>query len=115
MRDNYGLRSGEYKLVLSKVYNQSVTIKGNWVYNTNGKLIYYESSDGNWIKKEYDINGNEIYSEDSNGDWYKYEYDSNGKVIYSENSDGDWYKYEYDSNGNIIYQEDSYGFIEDNR
>jgi hypothetical protein len=68
MRDNYGLRSGEYKLVLSKVYNQSVTIKGNWVY---------------------DSNGNEIYSEDSDGSWYKYEYDQNNNFIYYENSDGE--------------------------
>jgi hypothetical protein len=68
MRDNYGLRSEEYELVLSKVYDQPVTIKGNWVY---------------------DSNGNEIYSEDSDGSWYKYEYDQNNNFIYYENSDGE--------------------------
>tara|TARA_Y100000389_G_scaffold112933_1_gene110076 strand:- start:462 stop:752 length:291 start_codon:yes stop_codon:yes gene_type:complete len=68
MRDNYGLRSGEYKLVLSKVYNQSVTIKGNVIYNTNGKIIYSEDSTGYWYKKEYDQNNNFIYYENSDGE-----------------------------------------------
>jgi len=35
-----------------------------------------------------DKSGNEIYWENSNGYWIKREYDSNGKVIYWENSDG---------------------------
>ena len=71
----YGLRESEYELVLSKVYNQPVTIKdiiegsnGFWekhVYNTNGKVIYHEDSYGNWYKKEYDTNGNIVYIETS--------------------------------------------------
>ena len=36
-----------------------------------------------------DKNGNKIYWENSNEDWIKREYDSNGKVIYWENSHGD--------------------------
>ena len=68
MREMYGLKQDEYELVLSKVYDQPVTIKGNWVY---------------------DSNGNEIYSEDSDGSWYKYEYDQNNNFIYYENSDGE--------------------------
>ena len=35
-----------------------------------------------------DKNGNQIYYENSNGIWVKHEYDQNGKVIYSENSIG---------------------------
>ena len=70
--DQYGLKQEECELVLSKVYNESVTIKGNRVYdtrvyNTNGNLIYIENSNGYWIKKEYDINNNLIYYETSNG------------------------------------------------
>ena len=68
MRDAYGLKKEEYELVLSKVYNEPVTIKGN--------------------HRVYDVNGNQIYFENSNGDWYKYEYDTNGNLIYGENSDG---------------------------
>ena len=94
MRDNYGLSEKEYELVLSKIYNQSVTIEGNRVYDTDGKLIYGENSDGSWTKQEYN---------------------TNGKVIYTENSDGGWVKSEYDSNGNNIYFEDSSGYIVDNR
>ena len=95
MGETYGLKQGEMDLVLSKVYNQPVTIKGNHsVYDTNGNTIYYENSDGNWIK---------------------YEYDPNGNTIYSENSNGFWVKKEYDDNGNIIYWESNYGVIEDNR
>jgi hypothetical protein len=94
MKDNYGLKDNEYSLVLSKVFNQPVTIRDNRVYDTNGNVIYYETSTGYWSK---------------------YEYDTNGNVIYTENSNGDWYKNEYDTNGNEIYYEDNNGYIEDNR
>ena len=69
MRDQYGLSPNEIELVLSKVYKQPVTIKGDYVYDEQGNLIYYEHSDsyGFWEKREYDINGNLIYSEDSDG------------------------------------------------
>ena len=94
MKDNYGLKDNEYSLVLSKIYNQPVRIKGKSVYDSNGNNIYGESSDGYWNKREYDVNDN---------------------IIYFENSDGDWYKKEYDTNGNEIYYENSYGVIIDNR
>ena len=116
MEDHYGLKDNEYELVLSKVFNQPVSIKDNHrVYDTNGNLIYRETSDGDWIKYEYDTNDNVTYSEYSNGDWEKYEYDTNDNEIYSEDSDGYWVKREYDSNNNETYYEDSYGVIDDNR
>ena len=37
------------------------------LYDSNGKEIYYETSDRYWNKREYDSNGNEIYFEDSGG------------------------------------------------
>ena len=115
MKDNYGLSEKEYELVLSKVYNQSVRIKGKRVYNTSGKQIYFERNDGFWEKFESDTNGKVIYRENSTGYWEKFEYDTNGKVIYRENSTGFWEKWEYDTNGNEIYYENSGGEIEDNR
>ena len=62
-----------------------------------------------------DSKGNEIYYETSNGSWVKRKYDSRGNDIYSEYFDGYWCKYEYDSNGNQIYFEDSKGRIKDRR
>ncbi len=88
MGDHYGLKDNEYELVLSKLFNQPVSIKGKIIYNSNGNKIYFEDSNGSWYKQEYDTNGNRIYFEDSDGYWSKYEYDSNGKVIYTENSSG---------------------------
>ena len=88
MRDQYGLSPNEIELVLSKVYKQPVTIKGDYVYDEQGNLIYYEDSYGFWVKQEYDINGNIIYYENSNCYWRKWEYDINGNLIYYENSDG---------------------------
>ena len=89
MRDQYGLRPDEYELVIDKLYDQPVTIKGRSVYNTrSGNIIYHEYSDGYWVKREYDTNGNVIYNETSDGDWYKQEYDSNGNKIYYESSNG---------------------------
>jgi len=37
------------------------------LYDSNGNLIYYETSSGYWTKSEYDSNGNQIYYETSNG------------------------------------------------
>jgi hypothetical protein len=88
MRDNYGLKDNEYPLVLSKVFNQPVTIKSNRVYDTNGNILYYEDSNGHWIKRGYDAKGNKIYQENSYGYWIKYEYDINGNIIYFEDSNG---------------------------
>jgi uncharacterized membrane protein len=115
MKDNYGLSEKEYELVLSKVYNQPVTIKGRSVYDVQGNIIYRETSNGFWEKSEYDTNGNKIYVERSDGYWEKSEYDTNGNKIYFEDSNGFWVKREYDTNGNEIYYENSYGNIEDNR
>ena len=62
------------------------------IKDKNGNIIYYENSDGWWVKSEYDSNGNQIYWENSNGFWTKREYDSNGNPIYWEDSDGTWVK-----------------------
>ena len=89
MRDHYGLSEKEYELILSKVYDQPVTIEYDYVYDEQGNQIYFEDSKGYWYKYEYNTNGNQIYFEDSKGYWYKHEYDTNGNEIYYENSNGD--------------------------
>ena len=94
MRDQYGLSPDEYKLVLSKLYKQPVSIKGRNVNDDQRNLIYYENSNGFWEKREYDNLRN---------------------IIYFENSDGYWEKREYDNQGNIIYHENSHGEIDDRR
>lgn len=85
------------------------------INDTTGNRIYFEDSNGAWIKQEYNTNGYRIYYKDSNGYWYKREYNSKGNLIYHERSDGSWCKKEYDSNGNEIYYENSKGKIRDNR
>ena len=85
------------------------------VKDKDGKEIYYENSDGYWVKRERDSNGNEIRFEDSIGTWSKREYDSNGKIIRYEASDGYWSKTEYDAQGKEIYLETPKGVIIDNR
>jgi YD repeat-containing protein len=119
MKETYGLKQDEVDLVLSKLYNQPVTIKDRSVYDSNGNKIYYESSYessyGSWVKYEYDDNDNLIYRENSDGSWIKQVYDDNGNRIYREDSDGFWIKNEYDSNDNIIYYEHNNGIIQDNR
>jgi YD repeat-containing protein len=88
MRDSYGLSPNEYELVLSKLYNQPVTIISDYVYNEQGNSVYYEISNGFWQKWGYDEHGNLIYREDSTGFWVKYEYDNQGNEIYSEDNNG---------------------------
>ena len=87
--EQYGLSDNEMEYVLSKVYEQPVSIKDNYVFDSNGNVIYQEDSNGYWTKREYDTNNNEIYVEDSNGVWEKYEYNSNNNEIYYENSNGE--------------------------
>jgi YD repeat-containing protein len=86
-----------------------------FINDKNGNLIYHETSDGYWSKREYDACGNLICHEDSDGYWYKNEYDAHGNRILYEDSDGYWYKNEYDAHGNRILYEDSDGKIMDNR
>lgn len=59
------------------------------IMDKSGNKTYFEKSNGDWSKSEYDSNGNRIYYESSDGYWEKYEYDSNGKGIYFENSNGE--------------------------
>ena len=44
MNQMYGLKYNEYELVLSKVYEQPVSIKDNYVFDSNGNILYYEYS-----------------------------------------------------------------------
>ena len=112
MKEMYGLRPEEYELVLSKVYNHPVNIKGGMVYNQLGDIIYNEDSNNSWSKWEYDDQRNQIYYENSNGYWWKMKYDDQGNKIYLKDSDGYWWKKEYDDQRNEIYFEDSNGYWE---
>ena len=58
------------------------------IKDKNGNLLYFEDSDGLWLKNEFDSKGNTIYSKHSNGYWVKREFDSNGNETYFENSEG---------------------------
>ena len=78
----------------------------------DGKLAYFEKSDGFWYKREYQ-DGNCVYHETSNGFWEKFEY-QDGNCVYFEDSEGDWEKFEY-QDGNCVYYEASDGDIQDDR
>ena len=71
-------------------------------YDSNGKLTYYEGSDGYWVKQEYDSNDNRNYYEDSDGYWFRREFDSNGKTTYYEDSLGKIIGTKSDSKDRII-------------
>lgn len=85
------------------------------INDKNGNVIYLETSNGFWCKRDLDKNGNEIYLENSNGFWEKREYDAQGNEIYYEDSAGFWSKREYNAQGDQIYYEDSNGYIFDKR
>ena len=38
-----------------------------YLYDSNGNKIYFEDSNGYWVKQEFDANGNRIYYENSKG------------------------------------------------
>jgi len=97
LRDNKG--------VLRYKYNKN----HQYTYNSNGKQLTFENSDGYLSKCTYNSNGNRLTFEDSKGYWSKSTYDSNGNELTSENSDGDWSKYTYDTSGNRLTFENSDG------
>ena len=77
---------------------QTIAQQIKWDFKANGSLeildkdnnlIYVETSNGYWAKREWDSQGNRIYFETSNGYWEKQEWDSQGNEIYWENSDGE--------------------------
>jgi hydroxymethylpyrimidine pyrophosphatase-like HAD family hydrolase len=78
----------DQEYIMKKILGNDIYIRGNVIRNENGKIIYIEKSDGDWVKREYDDKGNNIYQERSDGYWNKWEYDYNGKRIYWEDSDG---------------------------
>jgi hypothetical protein len=101
---------------VAQILKHDFKSKGNlYLYDSNGNIIYLETSSGHWYKQEFDSKGNQIYREYSDGYWVKREYNDNGNEIYYERSDGYWIKQEYDSNGNRIYFENSNGTIIDKR
>ena len=85
-----------------------------WEYDSNGRVIREETSDGSWTTWEYDSNGNKVREENSNGYWVTWEYDSNGNLIRTEYSTDYWVTYEYDSNGRVIRFETSNGYWKTN-
>jgi len=63
-----------------------------YLYDTNGNKIYFEDSNGYWVKQEFDANGNRIYYENSMGtiiDKRPKKETCNGKVV---EIDGKQYK-----------------------
>lgn len=63
-----------------------------YLYDSNGNKIYFEDSNGYWVKQEFDANGNRIYYENSKGtiiDKRPKKEACNGKVV---EIDGKTYK-----------------------
>ena len=56
--------------------------------------------------RETDKNGRVTYYEDSNGDWRMSEFDNKGRRTYAEWYYGYWYKIKYFDNTNESYFED---------
>ena len=56
------------KQTVAQLLKHDFKSKGSlFLYDSNGKLIYFEDSYGYWFKQEFDTNNNQIYYENSNG------------------------------------------------
>jgi YD repeat-containing protein len=112
-----GVSEEQWETIFSKLFGEPVNIDfSGTIRNNKGKVIYTETSEGDWTRKEYDNNGRTIYNENSKGFWGKLKYDSNGRLIYSGDSDGYWEKWKYSNNGRTINYENSLGitYIQEN-
>jgi len=71
-----------------KARTMGITEFPYWEYDSNGRLTYYESVDGQFDSYEFDSKGNETYYENSNGYWFRQEFDSKDRRTYYEDSSG---------------------------
>lgn len=56
------------EMTVAQVLKHDFKSKGSlFLYDCNGNIIYYEDSDGYWVKQEFDDNNNIIYYEASDG------------------------------------------------
>jgi|688.fasta_scaffold250943_2 hypothetical protein len=110
MEEQFGVTDHNDQLeILKYIYGNDIRINHTSIFNSNFNEIYFETSNGYWIKREFNSRGDQTYNEDINGEWKKFEYDSKGNNIFYEDNDGYWCKYEYDSNGYLKYSENSDG------
>jgi hypothetical protein len=89
--------------------------------------IYYENSNNEWCRNEYDEMGNQTYHINSKGYWEKSEYDGPSRCTRKENSNGYINKHTYNEANLCTYFEsistlykpskfwDKYEYSEDNR
>ena len=54
-------------MTIAQVLKHDFSKGSLYLYDVNRNLIYIEYSDGFWFKREFDSNGKVIYYEDSNG------------------------------------------------
>lgn len=55
-------------MTVAQILKHDFESKGNlYLYDSNNNLIYFENSDYDWYKQEYDSKVNRIYYEDSAG------------------------------------------------
>jgi hypothetical protein len=106
----------DQEYIMRNILGNDISIKGRSIYYY-GDMIYYEESDGDWVKNEYDDKGNRIYFVDSDGYWGKYEYTGyqhkgffHSVIVTQGLSGGYWEKSEYDEDGEQISFEVSDGF-----
>lgn len=100
------------KAIVEQLNKKMVPIAIN---DSNDIDVFFGLPEDYWEKCDFNADGKLEYWENSEGMWNKYEHDADGNMVYYENSNGYWIKYEYDSCGNEIYYENSNGVIIDNR
>jgi hypothetical protein len=65
--EQYGLSGDNVLDVIHKLYDEPIKIDHRNIYNSKGKRIYYESSNGSWSKEIYNNKNNVITIEQGDG------------------------------------------------
>lgn len=94
------------------VFFSNGTFWESFEYDKNGNTVFYENSNGFWIKDEFDESGKVTLRKTSALSYIKYSYDNYGNLIYMEDSNGNWSKTEYNEKGLPISFKNSYGYSE---
>jgi RHS repeat-associated protein len=101
--------SGELTLIsVSGGFEARANSGDRYLFDEQGKLVTFVSSEGEEISVVYDVNDRIERYENASGDYVEFSYDGNGKIISAEDGNGQIVSYNYTS-GRLINIEDDSG------
>lgn len=72
------------------------------IKNLDGKVVYFEDTEGNWFIQEFDENGNRTHFENNHGQWSNMVWDVDSHMISYQSETDALIEWGYDDKGRLI-------------